>query len=249
MLFVSKRLKNAVKESGFYFNSVFKLNGKYYFSQTKNQWVINHPVKSKKALERLNPNDVVIYYFENNINGFSENFEKVIENRLLYAKYITEYEEIMKTNHVYPMESFPKARDFYKFCKYEKERTSQIRIKDSFGMTVDVNVSYSSPKGKNQYRRCFKYRYENVLYCYTQWKNSARFKTSAAYERSLMTDSLRYDIFKRDNYRCQICGASANDGVKLHVDHIVPVSKGGKTEPSNLQTLCERCNLGKSNKM
>ncbi|MBQ9552819.1 MAG: HNH endonuclease [Clostridia bacterium] len=157
----------------------------------------------------------------------------------------------MKTDHVYPIEAIPfntilKANDF---CKYEKKRTSKIKIKDSFGITVDVNASYSSPKGKNQYRRCFKYRYENVLYCYTQWKNSARFKTSAAYERSLMTASLRYDILKRDNYRCQICGASANDGVKLHVDHIIPVSKGGKTEPSNLQTLCERCNLGKSNKM
>ena len=36
--------------------------------------------------------------------------------------------------------------------------------------------------------------------------------------------------------------------VKLHVDHIKPVSKGGKTELSNLRTLCERCNLGKSDK-
>lgn len=68
-------------------------------------------------------------------------------------------------------------------------------------------------------------------------------------QRSLMTDSLRYDILKRDGYRCKICGATAADGVKLHVDHIIPVSKGGRTEPGNLQTLCERCNLGKSNKL
>ncbi|HHU54525.1 MAG TPA: HNH endonuclease [Mollicutes bacterium] len=32
-------------------------------------------------------------------------------------------------------------------------------------------------------------------------------------------------------------------------DHIKPVSKGGKTQEGNLQTLCERCNLGKSNKL
>ena len=68
-------------------------------------------------------------------------------------------------------------------------------------------------------------------------------------ERSKMTNSLRYDILKRDNFRCQICGSSAQDGVKLHVDHIIPVSKGGKTIKSNLRTLCERCNLGKSDKM
>ena len=61
-----------------------------------------------------------------------------------------------------------------------------------------------------------------------------------------MTPSLRYKIMQRDGFRCRLCGASAADGAKLHVDHICPVSKGGKTEPDNLRTLCERCNLGKS---
>lgn len=69
-----------------------------------------------------------------------------------------------------------------------------------------------------------------------------------AEQRRLMTDSLRYDIMRRDGFRCQLCGMTVKDGVKLHVDHVIPVSKGGKTEPSNLRTLCERCNLGKSNK-
>ena len=69
-----------------------------------------------------------------------------------------------------------------------------------------------------------------------------------AEQRRLMTDSLRYDIMRRDGFRCQLCGSTAQDGVKLHVDHVIPVSKGGKTELPNLRTLCERCNLGKSNK-
>lgn len=69
-----------------------------------------------------------------------------------------------------------------------------------------------------------------------------------AQQRRLMTDSLRYDVMRRDGFRCQLCGMTAKDGIKLHVDHIVAVSKGGKTEPSNLRTLCERCNLGKSDK-
>lgn len=68
-------------------------------------------------------------------------------------------------------------------------------------------------------------------------------------QRRLMSASLRYDILRRDNFRCQICGATAADGYKLHVDHIIPVSRGGKTEPANLRTLCERCNLGKGAKM
>ena len=67
-------------------------------------------------------------------------------------------------------------------------------------------------------------------------------------QRRLVTPSLRYDIMKRDGFRCVICGRGAEDGVKLHVDHIKPVSKGGKSTPSNLRTLCQDCNLGKSAK-
>ncbi len=74
-------------------------------------------------------------------------------------------------------------------------------------------------------------------------------KRMVAEQRRLMTDSLRYDILSRDGFRCKICGATSADGIKLHVDHIIPVSKGGKTVPGNLRTLCEHCNLGKRDKI
>ena len=58
---------------------------------------------------------------------------------------------------------------------------------------------------------------------------------------------LRYEVLKRDNSTCVICGAKPPK-VVLHIDHIVPYSKGGKTELSNLRTLCSKCNLGKGNR-
>lgn len=62
---------------------------------------------------------------------------------------------------------------------------------------------------------------------------------------------LRFKVLVRDNFKCCACGASpAKDpSVELHVDHIVPYSKGGETVIENLQTLCSKCNLGKSNLM
>lgn len=65
-------------------------------------------------------------------------------------------------------------------------------------------------------------------------------------QRRLMTKELREQIMERDNYTCQICGKYMPDRVGLHIDHIVPVSKGGKTVPSNLQVLCSVCNGHKS---
>ena len=59
---------------------------------------------------------------------------------------------------------------------------------------------------------------------------------------------LRFKVMQRDNFKCCMCGVSpAKDpNVELHIDHIVPWSKGGETTIDNLQTLCSKCNLGKS---
>lgn len=60
---------------------------------------------------------------------------------------------------------------------------------------------------------------------------------------------LRALVLMRDGASCQMCGATPQSGAKLHVDHIIPWSKGGETTLQNLQSLCEKCNIGKSNIM
>lgn len=64
-------------------------------------------------------------------------------------------------------------------------------------------------------------------------------------EREKMTQAIRYRVLTRDGHRCRCCGATVSTGAVLHIDHIVPVSKGGLTEIRNLQTLCAACNFGK----
>ena len=65
-------------------------------------------------------------------------------------------------------------------------------------------------------------------------------------EHAKVTRAMRYDVLRRDGFRCVKCGRGREDGVKLHVDHIKPVSRGGKSVMDNLQTLCEDCNCGKA---
>ena len=55
---------------------------------------------------------------------------------------------------------------------------------------------------------------------------------------------LRFEVFKRDSFKCQYCGKCAPD-VVLHADHIKPASQGGTTDLLNLITACIDCNLGK----
>jgi len=64
-------------------------------------------------------------------------------------------------------------------------------------------------------------------------------------QRRQLPERLRYLIMQRDRFRCRLCGVDADGGAALHVDHRKPVSKGGANDPSNLWTLCWRCNAGK----
>lgn len=54
----------------------------------------------------------------------------------------------------------------------------------------------------------------------------------------------RFEVFKRDSFTCQYCGSTPPKAI-LHVDHINPVSLGGKNSLDNLLTACSDCNLGK----
>lgn len=58
---------------------------------------------------------------------------------------------------------------------------------------------------------------------------------------------LRAMVLMKDGATCKLCGATPQDGAKLHVDHITPWAEGGETIFENLQILCEMCNIGKSN--
>lgn len=65
--------------------------------------------------------------------------------------------------------------------------------------------------------------------------------------RKTISKKTRFEVFKRDGFKCQYCGASAPD-VVLQVDHIEPVSKGGGDDVMNFVTACQPCNSGKSDR-
>jgi hypothetical protein len=66
-------------------------------------------------------------------------------------------------------------------------------------------------------------------------------------KRKSISKKVRFEVFKRDSFKCQYCGRSAPD-VLLQVDHVSPVSKGGSGDILNLITSCVDCNAGKSDR-
>ena len=76
-----------------------------------------------------------------------------------------------------------------------------------------------------------------------------KFKTKKDFYSSRAWKILRYQALEKYGARCQCCGATAADGVQLHVDHIKPRSKFPHLalDLDNLQVLCSDCNTGKIN--
>lgn len=61
------------------------------------------------------------------------------------------------------------------------------------------------------------------------------------------SEAQKQEIFKRDDYKCVMCGLGIKDGLEIHADHRIPRDKGGKAEVDNGQTLCSIHNFRKKN--
>lgn len=119
----------------------------------------------------------------------------------------------------------------------------------------DLNLE-PSKISQYPYNRRFK-NWSEALRCFVEYakENDTTVITSSDSKNIIQKTNrdpsfrLRFQVLKRDNFTCVKCGASPAkvQSVELHVDHIKPWSKGGETIYENLQTLCSKCNLGKSN--
>ena len=195
------------------------------------------------------------------------------ENRLTLAKYCQSVDsealkdfivKKMKMSHIYQpllirllIESGGQstirqlAKEFSAFDEshvrvYEKRlRDMPIRVLRRHGVvTFEKNlVTLDVPELSLEERRTLIAECEAKI---TQFIRERGLSTwSNLLELDAVEESIRYRVLRRDRV-CVLCGAKPQDA-QLQVDHIVPRSKGGSNDMSNLQTLCARCNRGKSN--
>lgn len=225
-----------------------KLNAQYRMRPlNKYNYTIVVAARSYQKYQKLLGREVIRYHIEQNIDGIREDLALAVASTSRYSSYIQKATNLnFATDEKFLLQE---KMSRHKFKKYEKKLIKRTIVANPTKISAKIKIYYRSPRGRNYYEKQGKFDYEKLSLVYKDWSKKQDYRISSKYERSLMSDSLRYDVFTRDHYRCCICGASQKDGITLHVDHIIPVSKGGKTVMSNLQTLCDRCNLGKSNKI
>lgn len=244
------RRKRIVKKTSEKIKKLFEVNAKYTFRTDIKNLQLTHSLSTKAQYDKYQVVQLLNYavLFDENV---IKTMEALSENKDKYASYC---EEIKGIESSVTRERARKAHiSFKQYQTIEEKLFSKKQLKPVLDCSIRCDVTYSSPKGRNHYAKWCIYsaeeafRQRDVLNKYIARERSAERQKQLA--RSQMTDKLRYSILKRDGFRCKICGRSAEDGVKLHVDHIIPVSKGGRTTPDNLRTLCEQCNMGKSDEL
>ena len=86
----------------------------------------------------------------------------------------------------------------------------------------------------------------NKIDAYIQKRGDAIWKHRRR-SREAVSGTIRYEVLKRAQFRCELCGISANEK-SLEVDHIIPINSGGPNSIHNYQALCYSCNAMKGDR-
>lgn len=211
---------------------------------------LNQEYECSSAIVANASNDIIKYLIKYSNIDYSMDYLEDIDSCINYLQALSQFHKNMLKLQENIVNELP---IFIKLFSSHFEIPYIICDIDYILATVENPVfcfSYTSPAGRTG-RTCEIKITPSVLKDIEQEISLKISKSNhSKNQRSAMTNSLREAIKQRDNYTCCICGNSVykEPNLLLEVDHIIPISKGGKTEASNLQTLCWRCNRKKSNK-
>lgn len=205
-----------------------------------------HNYDNEKIYNEIKPKDYLVYQLKYNIQDI---LTKVSEIRLKledYQEYISEINACCKMNR---FSEVPPYKSVEKIRELEKELFKRRIKRQNPGYFIKVTLNLIKSDGKITKTKCNTYSPTQI----SRYRERINDKNDDYYihkdiwdsltkvERGIVTNKLRFEIYKRDEYKCCRCGAKDN----LEIDHIVPISKGGKSTINNLQTLCHNCNIKK----
>ena len=233
----------------------FAVNRKYVFPDAK-PILITHDYDNKDTFQNVSCRDYLIYKLEYDPT-FRDRFLSPTRSIADPDQMIADYrKELAAIDSFGQFKVKPKRLKRKRLLEIERQRFESRTKRPPSAAVCAVQLSLSTLSGRvtDKKEETFPYGAVTQLISRLRDKNGDYYNDREIWdalcrvERSRVTNKLRFEIFQRDGYRCRNCGktdAQAN----LEIDHIYPVSKGGKSIPDNLQTLCRDCNLAKGNRV
>ncbi len=131
-----------------------------------------------------------------------------------------------------------------------ESREHPIEIALSNILRIDSNLSSVFISGKSKKTTCqFRVQDADILEAYLEqaiakFHRRLNIKQTSGNTRKI-SQAVKQNVWQRDGGQCVQCSAADY----LEFDHIIPFSKGGSSSENNIQLLCRRCNLAKSDRL
>lgn len=224
-------------------NSRYKFNSNISFDQY-------HTYDNDKFYETISCEDYLIYQLQFISKKVIAQIKNMSENKQLYSNYLNE----VKTVSDFGKFQVPiKNLDIEKLIAKEKQYLRKNLLQKptmQFALTITL---YCSTINGRIYDRKTAVFYDSDIFALIKRLNNKNgtfyndreiWNSLCRVERGKVSNKMRFSIYERDGYKCRKCGIS-DRYANLEIDHIIPISKGGKSTYDNLQTLCHKCNVEK----
>ena len=225
-------------------NSIKTLNDRYEFKEIA-RMDLYHSYDNANFYGDISPEDYLIYQLSYNIPKVKMAIEHSEENKRSYESYVRELAEIQRVAL-----DVPKCLAWY--FRYKEECVFNDLVQHpvtEFDITVVLTLTKINGVFLDSKQKTFN---SQKITCFIDgllqkdgsfYSDRNIWDAICRVERGKVSNKMRFAVYSRDGNRCRKCGSSYD----LEVDHIFPISKGGKTVMDNLQTLCHSCNVAKSN--
>ena len=254
VLFEARRRKyaNFIEQHSVSLRKLQEINRSFRFSELK-RFDADHTYDNEKMYDTISCEDYLIYQLQFQQRQILAQFDLAKQNAEKFKRYC---EEIKTNCHLGEYDIVPEKLDKDKLDLMELQAFEHETQHPTILYTVQVTISLSRINGRVYDRKSGSFNEKTILSLVKRLNN----KNGSFYldrdiwdaicrvERGRVSNKMRFAIMKRDGYRCCHCGRKESSYNLLEIDHIIPISKGGKSTYDNLQTLCHNCNAEKGNR-
>lgn len=205
-----------------------------------------HTYDNEICYDTVSCEDYLVYVLVNNEKGIRKAMKDCQTNIHLWREYEAEIKETCIKNE-YDTDSLPKNKKHLQNLESEILTDTLLKPTLLFSITIYLERRDMGNTYKESKTEVFEPKEISDLLRLINQKDGYFYRVKDIWdalcrvERGKVSNRMRFAIFRRDGERCKRCGSRRN----LEIDHVVPISKGGKSTYDNLQTLCHSCNVEK----
>lgn len=224
------------------------INNRYKFKCVSN-YIFENSYDNERYYDLISCKDYLTYELVYCKNDVLKAIDDAFYNKEVFERYTDEINKRCKLND-FDISRLPLNKKL--LIKIENKLFNKRIQKPTLEFSIFVKITLTNINGYYIKSKRAVFSVKDITSIVNELKrkrgdrylNNDIWRSISNVERAKVTNRLRFAIYERDNYRCKKCGSTEN----LEIDHIIPISKGGKSTYSNLQTLCHKCNKEKGSR-